>query len=609
MFKKALGILMAAAIVIIVSFVPVNASGGGKFSEANYERFNYGFTLMNDSGYTVVGEKTGDVYTYTKVKPTQTRTVPSNKNVVMYKVNTSTEPKYVHSRVQVAAFSDEYRTAMKTIQIRRYKDASGASNEFYVLKGDVSSAYAVYDNDASEIYRYFPGAWTLGTEDTPYFHTLDFIFDVNGSKPGTTYVFIDGRFNGHFYVSNLSSVKQFYGYEFRILKDSKERANCYIEAKFDLDRIGHAEYYDTADYEVAIEDVITEAGLADPITESSDPQLIMSTSDLERYMPGIDSYAFSQGKSQDQTSSNFIANAYNQNVKFNVDLTVATISQNTTEDARAATMLKGFYRNGDGKVGGSWARFSFDQTINKGDYVEYYANDSDANNPMSLIKFLSENDKMVAYIRGSAESDTNNFTSNSYPLNVAYNDKVHVDMVLDLDKQIGYYFVNGTFVGSAGYHKTNLRNMYMHTKGDAEVVIENWSMKLYNSNKQYDEIYAEVCGYPIWWDKSEGNNGVEVDNGYFAVYATPTTTFGRTMDSKDVVLCVGIFDENNTLLDMDCLDYISGVTISDEIIHPVLISSDKRAAYVKLFAWKRTNNELLVEPLALPNVILIPAGE
>jgi len=111
-------------------------------------------------------------------------------------------------------------------------------------------------------------------------------------------------------------------------------------------------------------------------------------------------------------------------------------------------------------------------------------------------------------------------------------------------------------------------------------------MTLYNEDKSINGLNAEITGEKVFWDNSEGKNGVEVADGAFAVYVTPTTALGADIDESKLSVYAGLYSADKRLLKVDKFDYISGATTSDEIMHDILISElDEEIEYVKVFVW------------------------
>ena len=321
---------------------------------------------------------------------------------------------------------------------------------------------------------------------------IDLIMEYNKQDGATSYLFANGKYMGSYYDSGLTD-KHFHGIVFRILKGSsrKLRGNSdYVALKFDADRIGHREYYNTDDYVVTIEDVMQDAGLGGALGEN---MIYKSAPDaLEWYMPGNNQTAYTYESDYSERKR------INTNVTYSG--TAAVVEATNTSDSykTAAKMLSGFYPI-NGKTGISYESYhprakyiklSFDQTIsNDAMWLEYKTRYSGT---AQALQMWDNDGSLVVGIKGGSNVTCNGNGNKPEASTTGTN---HFDWILEPDEENGcmkqYVFVNGEFAGEGSFgseYAVRVADIILSTKNAAGTVkIDNWSMTLYKDEVVLDE--------------------------------------------------------------------------------------------------------------------------
>ena len=479
MVKKFLAAVITLSMTLSFAAMPAHAAA---LSSANKTRVtdvslrantNYG-TSKGKVTITTYDENSDGVDDYVKVYNDKNITggaisKSSNTDIIYYAANTSTTPKYVHSRIYARSTGSG---AAQNAPIATVRYNSGGSSAVMFNLAEGSSGISCADSDTRTSWR---TASTVDWNNGSASNKFDFIFDINGSIPGMVYMFINDEFIGWYYDSSSGHEHtEFCGYSFRFGKDKSFSSSGEFRAWFDTDFLGHVEYQDTEDYTVTLEDVINDAGLADSNADSS---VIMTSSDVARYMPN-------SSKVMNYRSTGQV----NSGVSYSGGVT--TVSESgISEDTLLADMLKGFYHLNYSGVGGKYLKLSFDQEIKQGSKVAYRLGGASYPSNNSIQFFESSDGKLVSGIQGASDHSS---VGNKTHKNIAFNDKVHIDWIIDLQANVGsyvddYLYINGEYSQTGRVYKSDLlRSIGVYgnggSGGDFEVEISDWSMTVYNSN-------------------------------------------------------------------------------------------------------------------------------
>ena len=630
MLKKVISLALATVVASSLIVMPAHAA---TFSEENWAQYERGlYTSTSDfkecyKEYTKTSD--GDeMLTAVKMVATTTKTLTSDRNPVAYKFGLNAadygehaddKATYAHMRFNLASYSDEYRNAMNKLQLRIDKQGDGASRNHHLFDTwAVDGVYgtAVYPESYTSSAAYTSKDWLIGhqgqagngpassvtanSHETPLtaedYDKIDLIMEYNKQGGATSYVFLNGKFMASYYDSGLTD-KHFHGIVFRLLKSKnpKVRGNSdYIAMKFDADRIGHREYYNTDDYMVTMEDVLQDAGLGDTI----DSTMIYKSKpgDLEWFMPGNEQVAYTFEKDYSERQR------INANVTYSG--TAATIEATNTDTenfATAAKMLSGFYPI-NGKTGVSYEsyhprakyfKFSFDQTIsNDAMWIEYATRYSGA---VRAFQMWNNNGNLVVGIKGGDNVTCN---GNGYKPTATMTGTNRIDWVLepiDTEDENGcmkqYVYINGKLAGEGQFgnqHAVRLADIIISTKNAAgNITIDNWSMTVYNDEADIETINAEITGVEptasVKWMEDECGIEYDEESGDFVVYAGATA---KNYDA-DAEIVVAIYGESGRLLEVDVKDFESGVVIGNEV-EPTIFNTnnyDEAIGNISVFVW------------------------
>ena len=592
MLKKLAAAAMAASMVLSFAVIPAHAA---VLTSANKTRVtnvalqgntNFG-TSKGKATVTTYDENSDGVVDYVKVYNDKNITggaiqKSSNTDIIYYAANTSTTPKYVHSRIY-ARSTGSGAAQNAPIATVRYNTGGSSAVMFNLAEG--SSGISCADSDTRTTWR--PAStvdWNNGSASNKF----DFIFDINGSIPGMVYMFINDKFIGWYHDSSSGHEHtEFCGYSFRFGSGKQFSSSGEFRAWFDTDCLGHVEYKDTEDYTVTLEDVINDAGLAGNSTEST---VIMTSSDVARYMPN--SSSDTRYRSTGQVNSDV---AYSEGV--------TTVSgTEITEDTLLADMLKGFYHLNYGRVGGKYLKLSFDQEIKHGAKVAYRIGGASYPSNNSIQFYESSDGKLVSGIQGSSDHGS---VGNNTHRDIAFNDKIHVDWIIDLKANVGsyvddYLYINGEYSQTGRVYKSDLlRSIGVYGNGgnggDFEVEISDWSITLYNDISELRVPTGDIAkASNVKWLSGDAEIGVERGytsayedmNDYFALYVTGVNT-GAGEVPANTKLYTAIYDNNNNLLDIAETPYVSGQTIMDETEGKLFQRryGDVKPTKAKVFVW------------------------
>ena len=530
MKKRLLSFAVMLSLVLSFAVVPTYAATFSSDNWVQYERgFKYNTSDFNNYFEEYADTSYGDEQlTGLRMVAKSTKTLTADKEPVEYYWNPDSfeegvsNATYAHIRVYVATFSDAYRNGFDFFQLRM-TDASGNKKEAFVFdtykpEGSdeyVSEAYAKsYGGKDAYITKDYTGVLHQGKlgngpVDTADSHErilsdsdydkIDVIAEYNKQSGANFYLFANGKFMGTWYVSGITN-KHFNGMSFRVTKDRKLRGNSdYIAVKFDSDRIGHREYYNTDSYMVTLEDVLTDAGLGDDI----DSTMIYKTKAdaLEWYMPGNEQKPFIYAK--DATERKRI------NEKVTYSGTAATITVTNTDSENyelAARMIAGFYPL-IGKHGiayesyhprAKFIKLSFDQTLsNDGMWVEYATHYS---GQVRAMQMWNNEGKLVVGIKGGKNETCSGEEGKPLAEITGTN---HIDWILEpVDGECvkQYVFVNGVFAGRGAIsneYAVRINDIVIGTmKAEGTITIDNWSMTVYNDTMTLDDFGVPAAVEP-----------------------------------------------------------------------------------------------------------------
>ena len=560
MLKKLSGILVLAAMLISFAALPAQAA---VFSSDNWVQYEKGFFTSSDdfaeyfTEYTDTDFGNGQL-TAVRMVATSTKTLTKNRNPVSYKIGDSSshygehindKAAYAHMRVYVATFSDQWRNCFDYFQMRMDKDGTGASRDtwlFDTYEKDGGCVSEVYPTNYKSEYAYvtlgsvYPahqgklgcGPADSGTADSNTrelsdsdYDKFDIIMEYNKQGGATSYVFINGVFSGCYYDSGLTD-KHFHGIVFRVLQDKKIRGNSdYIAVKFDSDRIGHREYYNTDDYYVTLEDVMQDAGLGDDI----DSTMMYKTSNIQNYMPGADRAGYIYNAKGGDTERRPI----NRNITYSGNTAeIAVTNTDTSNYELAANMIAGIYGQNP-KFGVSYESYhprakyiklSFDQTIsNDGMWLEYQTFYS---GPVQAMQMWNNGGYLVVGVKGSGKNITCDGTEGHPTAEMTATNHIDwiIEPVVDFSnesntKLINHVFVNGEFLSSGtidNQYAQRICDIILNTKSAAgTVTIDNWSMTVYNETADFD---SNAVDYEITHDDGVDKIAVSVKPGKIEGY-------------------------------------------------------------------------------------------
>ena len=277
MVKKFLAAVIALSMAMSFAAMPANAAS---FSAANKTRVTNVPLRGNTSFGTSKGNATVTTYDNNNdginddIKIYNDKSITggaiqksSNTDIIYYAANTSTTPKYVHSRIY-AKSTGSGAAQNAPVATVRYNSGGSSAVMFHVAEG--SSGISNADSDTRTTLR---SASTVDWNNGSASNKFDFIFDINGKIPGMVYMFINDKFVGWYHDSTSGHEHtEFCGYSFRFASGKAFSSSGEFRAWFDTGCLGHVEYKDTAEYSVTLEDVINDAGLSDTV---SDPSIIM----------------------------------------------------------------------------------------------------------------------------------------------------------------------------------------------------------------------------------------------------------------------------------------------------------------------------------------------
>ena len=636
MIKKLSSILLITALVLSLTAVMALPVSAAHFSSANWVQYERGLYTSTSSFKECFKEYANTSYgddqlTAVKMVASTGTALSSNKNPVAYKFGENSahygsrensNATYAHMRFYLASYSDEYRKATNKLQLRIDKDGTGSSREHYyfdtwVPPGRSDNCTSVYPCNYTASTAYVTKDWfdivhqgragngpastvTANSQDTELtagdYDKIDLIMEYNKQNGATSYLFANGKFMGSYYDSGLTD-KHFHGIVIRILASSGDTRSIrnnsdYVAMKFDSDRIGHREYYNTDDYMVTFEDVMNDAGLGDSVDSSI---IMFKTSEVQSFMPGNEQTAYTFEKDASARAR------INENVTYSGNTATITVTNTDTENyAKAASMLAGVYPV-NGKTGVSYEsyhprakffKFSFDQTISDdGMWLEYATRYSGS---VRAMQMWNNGGNLVVGIKGGSNITCNG--SGNKPL-ASMTGTNHIDWILEpsesQERMNEYIYVNGKLAGE-GYFGTQyvvrLNDIILSTmKSAGTVTIDNWNMTVYNEEATLEDINAEMAGDNIVWGSGDYELGYEksLDGTQIAIIVTAKATSGYT-PSASTTLYTALYNADDELIDVEKSVFVDGRTYADETetnIFPYSTSPAIKPVKARLFIW------------------------
>ena len=610
MVKKIISTAIAAAMLGSMTVIPAHAA---TFSIANWVQYAGGFTTNTtnyfkqyypnyDSSGNLIGAKMVATKSLDKNSP-----LPDEQNPVRYYCSNDRfgagvgNAAYAHFRVNLATFSDEIRNAFDYFEMRSINSSGSeqAAFMFDVWKIDGTN----YDGDVyakaySNANAYVTKDWgaldhqgkigkgpsqgvTANSHQTALadsdYDKIDLIAEYNKQNGVTFYLFANGKFMGSWHDSTITT-KHFNGVSFIVLNGRTIRNNSdYIAVKFDADRIGHREYYNTSGYTVTFEDVLQDAGLGGEI----DSTMMYKTKagDLQWYMPGNEQTAYHYPNKLIDGSTPSARVRIGENITYSGTEATIAVTNTGADYVMAARMLAGLlpinedygvaYESGNFRA--KYIKLSFDQTISKESmWVEYRIYNSEES-VQALQMWRSNEGNLVVGIRGGG-GNVNCTGSGGKPA-AAMTGTNHIDWILEPisnTKFKHYIFVNNKLAGEGNNLLFNssakmINNIILSTKNSAgNVTIDNWSMTVYNENADIAAIAASYKYNNIQW----GDNyeiGYSIHDGKITVLTTATNNASVTPSANTKVI-TAIYDENDRLLDAVSNNYTSGSALSEKTV-------------------------------------------
>ena len=612
MIKRIITTAAAAALVASLAVMPVHAAS---FSDSNIVYTDIGGVQQKwDSNFNVQESVVYSTNRYSLVDLKRSAGQELSQLKKLVRVNCDYGPgagdydgdvNYAHSRFYLALNNNSYDQPANLSIALNYDTGSndGRIIKVFGLENSTNAFYASGSESESTMLRYNAeggGPWTVRSNAGDWiWHQFDLIVDVNGGKSGMVYGFIDGKLYGYTKVNenrlDNDKNKIYHGYTIAADAGSFTKTNDEVIFRLSDDNVRSTIYANTSDYKVTLEDVINSQGLSDDI--SGIDNAIMRTSDLETYMPGSDSFAYNNSDAAEE-------HRIQTNVTYNADKTVATVAQYTAEKAYAASMSKGGYPvTGSNGIGYSsyantarFIRLSFDQQIEKGT-IEYGISNG---NYKRGISFWSNDGYLVVSAQGNSEYEGNQTLSN-----VGYNDKAHIDWLIDTVEKKQYLFVNKKHVNSGSVDISRINDIQIQTTGDASVDISDWSMTLYNNDASYESVKAQITdgsGNVDWDDEKLTYEITDEMEGSKIAVSVAANNIEDYMPNDDTKIITAIYDEDDRLLALEVNPYVSGQTIADETITNVFDYTEDMKT-IRAFVWDVSDTEMTPQTAAVRLVI------
>ena len=531
MTKKLLAAVMTISMLLSFWVTPTYAATFSSENWAQYERGLYTNTDKFTKCKEVYQDTSYDTEQLISVRMVaNNKTVTASRNPIAYKfgenlssygTHSGDNATYAHMRVYVATFSDQWRNCFNNYTMRIDKDGTGSSRDFAVIEtytpsGASSMVTKTYAKNYNTSGAYMSKTSITGHQgrlgvgpdgndtadsttrtlpDSAY-DKFDIISEFNKQSGTTTYLFVNGEFACCYYDSGLNVNRHFHGIVFRTVNTSARVNSDYIAVKFDTDRIGHREYYNTAGYTVTFEDVLQDAGLGET---AGGTEVIFKTSDIQNFMPGDEKVPYIYPK--DASARERI----NENITYSGNAAQIAASNTSSDYSIAARMLAGMYpligKHGvayeDYHPKAKYIKFSFDQTISASgmwlEYATYYSG------KVQALQMWNNDGKLVVGIKGGSNVTCNG--SGKKPLATTTGTN-HIDWVLEPDEanecMRQYVFINNVYAGEGSFgnqYVVRLNDVVLSTKNaSGTVTIDNWSMTVYNDYAEFEDTGLEAPG-------------------------------------------------------------------------------------------------------------------
>lgn len=548
LFKKIIGLVIAVAICTSVCCISVSASG---FTDANKTVGAVSDIkgTKKDSPWTREHRKTDGKTSGVTETLSEENTIISDTTTIINAYDTTDsgyDGKLVHNSFRFnsnAPFQIRIRNGSNNIQWMNFNSNGG-----------------IYANGSSGVNKGVE--WTKETE-----HTVDIVADLEN---GVGYLYLDKKLAA--YSTNLQTNSKWYGYIIYTLEKWETGDYLSYDNNYESGTTNYVLYNDTQDYTVKIEDVLIDSGTVS--APSGDSSILFENNAIRDYIKS----EYSADITYENNNSATIEGNYYKEESGYAQLFMR--------------MLGGFYPDGKIRPNGDLIYISYTQKINAGSRVEMRFRNGEDNHGSNRLSFVPS--------EGNGRIQVSSFSNKSRTLNKDWNDAIEVGIVVDTKGQKAYTFIDGAQLGGAFDYSSedkDFRDLRLYMNGTADnetssVTISNWSMKLYDGTKDYNDLCAQIAGMPVYF--SENGNNLEVEGDLFGMSVTAKKTAGAD-DVSGAKIVVAVYDDDGRLSNIDMWDYTDGAT-NDEVIFDVTGTED----VVKTFCIGGQN----FRPFALTNVFI-----
>ena len=483
-FKKVISVFVAIAIV--ASFCTISA-GATDLTADNYSidrgtevkgtqsTWNRVTKYYNNGDYE---SSSGDSDKRTRVTTTPKETSTGDKGVLQaYAGIAVTDYKFVHQRFRIscsAQWQIRLRGSDGNIQwVNFSSNGSAAAN----------GSYGLEELDAS---------WNVSDDNSHYVeNTIDILVSKNAN-----YCFVNGELAA--YTSNRLTDNTYRGYLI-YTAGGTWTASDGLRWRYDntmgLDGLGtsYTKYVDTEDHTVTIEEVLNHKGLA---PDSNDDHFIFSNDDVKDYITSVNSAALTYPTKDSVTVA---GNYYSA----------------STGDAKGFVyMFSGTGYKEETQMAGEMLYLSYTQQITNASRAEIRLRVGNQNQNNNRFTFTSDDGKFHA----------NGFSGAGRTLDKAWGAAVNIGILIDKATHKAYSFVDGKQLGGAFDFSDkgedgqkgvfNDVRLYLNGTEDdavATVTLSNWLIKQYDSQKESDELLAEITEKYVelvYYTFRDASNGV-----------------------------------------------------------------------------------------------------
>ena len=522
-FKKFISVFIAIA--IIASFCSISA-GASDLTAENYSigrgtevkgaqsTWNRVTKYYNNGDYE---SSSGDSDKRTRVTTTPKETSTGDKGVLQaYSGISVTDYKFVHQRFRISC------SAQWQIRLR----GSSGNIQWMNFSGDGSVAangsYGLEELDAN---------WNISDDNSHYIeNTIDIIVSQNAN-----YCFVNGELAS--YTANRLADNTYRGYLI-YTAGSTWTASDGLRWRYDntmgLDGLGtsYTKYVDTEDHTVTIEEVLDHKGLA---PDSDDEHCIFSNDDVKDYITSVNSAALTYPYKDSVTVA---GNYYSA----------------STGDAKGFLyMFSGTGYKEETKMAGELLYLSYTQQITNASRAEIRLRVGNQNQNNNRFTFTPDDGQLHA----------NSFSGTGITLNKAWGAAVNIGILIDKANHKAYSFVDGKQLGGAFDFSDkgedgqkgvfNDVRLYLNGTEDdaiATVTLSNWLIKQYDSQKECDELLAEITGKYVelvYYTFRDASNGILAElTGATTVNANVEFRVNKAV-TKDMDAYLAVYSEDGKL--------------------------------------------------------------